>query len=885
MLEIKNLSKRYITKNYICDALKNVNIKFPEKGLIFIVGKSGSGKSTLLNLIGGVDLPTSGQVCYGNYNIHKNNSTFAAYRSNCIGFIFQDYCLIESMSVYENIEISLSLQGKENKDLVNQTIKDVDLEEKTHTKVNLLSGGQKQRVAIARALIKNPPILLADEPTGNLDSKSSEQIFNLLEELAKEKLVIVISHNLLEAYKYADRIIELKEGEIVLDLDKDSQYDRNIDYAFLQGTSSIDENTIKNINEKIKDTSVRIAKHKQLFKKHNEENDSIKNTNIPKNKIKLSKQFNIFKYFIKKKLISMSFTSIMISILIILMGLCQAYNNVNENKLLNDAISIDTTPLIFKKGYYDEFTNKDNFTYLGNVSDEDVQSFYDAGYDGDTYKLYKFPIPLRTGACSISNGVAVYTLNFEANGILRNQYGMGVLHCNEQYLTKLYGIDGKLNVLAGDLHKNSYGLIVTDYFADSFLSKNHEYISTSGNLYAKLIDAEKPLVHRFTINAVIDTGYKTRYAYLIEQIENAKKFPASKNKILQELSKHELTKQFMLESVNYLAIGYAIEEGFVESTIENSKDNCIISCFENFAWKDKNGIDMNMTDITFTALMSDEAVVKINPPIENGDMYVNYKLYNHLFNGSLTEKDHSTFKEQTVTIELYTANRKIDDEPLFSKTYTIKGVYTKEYHNGLVVFSDDDFKELRTQTLKPYALYFDEGTNNSALYLNAKKHSFDNLSPYVTAVSNIVDVTIIFKSLFVIILFGLFLSALLLLTSYSVKTVNSFKRELGIILTMGGKTLNFSLPFVMIDLLIGVIAGIISIIGIPYICNTVNQIVTTAFYDNLLIEELLSLKLIESSPNVLIYDLLILFAVILISAISPIISLKRLKVVDILRRE
>ena len=799
MLEIKNLSKRYITKNYICDALKNVSIKFPEKGLVFIVGKSGSGKSTLINLIGGVDLPTSGQVCYGNHNIHKNSLTFSSYRSNCIGFIFQDYCLIEGMSVYQNIEISLSLQGKEDKELIYQTIKNVDLEEKTHTKVSLLSGGQKQRVAIARALIKNPPILLADEPTGNLDSKSSEQIFTLLQELAKEKLVIVISHNLLEAYKYADRIIELKDGEIVLDLDKDSQYEQNVDYAFLQGTSDIEEETINEVNEKIKHTPIRIAKHKQLFKKHKENNIPSKDIIIPKNKIKLSNQFNIFKYFINKKIVSMSITALMISILIVLMGLCQAYNNVNENKLLNDAITIDTSPLIFKKGYYDEFTNKSNFTYLGNVTDEDVQSFYDAGYDGDVYKLYKYPIPLEKNSCSISQGLAVYTLNFEANGILRNRYGMGVLHCNEQYLIKLYGIDGKLNVLAGDLHKNSYGLIVTDYFADSFLSKNPEYISTSGNIYSKLIDSDKALVNRFKINAVIDTQYKTKYSYLIEQIENANKYPASKNKILQDLAKHEITTQFMIESVNYLAIAYAIEEDFIESTIENTTDCCYVSCFENIVLKDENDIDMKLGDLEIYALLNDDAIVNIEQTIQNGEIYLNYQYYNQLFNGSLTEDDLSSFEEQTLSIELYTANRKIDDAPMFRKTYTVKGVYTKEHTISQIVFSDDDYKELRKQTLQPYALYFDEGTNNSALYLNAKEHSFDNLSPYITAVNNIVEVTIIFKSLFVIILFGLFLASLILLTSYSIKTVNSFKRELGIILTMGGKTLNFSLPFVLID--------------------------------------------------------------------------------------
>ena len=226
MIEFKNVCKTYKTKKGVeTRALNNINIKIGNVGLVFITGKSGSGKSTMLNLLGGLDTVTSGSVLVNNRDITKFKSKqYDSYRNTYIGFIFQEFNILEDLNVYENINLALRLQNKKvNSEKISDLLEKLDIKGLEQRKVNELSGGQKQRVAIARALIKNPKIILADEPTGNLDKKTSKQIFDLLKEISKEKLVIVVSHDIEAANTYADRIIELSDGNIIKDTKPDIQ--------------------------------------------------------------------------------------------------------------------------------------------------------------------------------------------------------------------------------------------------------------------------------------------------------------------------------------------------------------------------------------------------------------------------------------------------------------------------------------------------------------------------------------------------------------------------------------------------------------------------------------------------------------------------------------
>lgn len=231
MLELKKISKVYKLENFKQKALDNISINFRNCEFVSILGPSGSGKTTLLNIIGGLDNYTSGDLIINGISTKKyNDRDWDTYRNHKIGFVFQSYNLITHQTVLSNVELALTLSGvksKERKKRAKDALKKVGLIEHINKKPNQLSGGQMQRVAIARALVNNPDILLADEPTGALDSKTSVQIMNLLKEVAKDRLVIMVTHNSDLAKKYSTRIIDLKDGEIKGDTNPYNKSDEN----------------------------------------------------------------------------------------------------------------------------------------------------------------------------------------------------------------------------------------------------------------------------------------------------------------------------------------------------------------------------------------------------------------------------------------------------------------------------------------------------------------------------------------------------------------------------------------------------------------------------------------------------------------------------------
>ena len=221
MLVLKNIVKDYVTGDTTVRALKGIDINFRENEFVAVLGPSGCGKTTLLNIIGGLDRYTSGDLFINGKSTKSfGDSDWDTYRNHSIGFVFQSYNLIPHQTVLANVELALTLSGvskKERKERAIEALKKVGLEQQIYKKPNQMSGGQMQRVAIARALINDPDILLADEPTGALDSETSVQIMDLLKEISKEKLIIMVTHNPDLANDYANRIIRCLDGEVVDD--------------------------------------------------------------------------------------------------------------------------------------------------------------------------------------------------------------------------------------------------------------------------------------------------------------------------------------------------------------------------------------------------------------------------------------------------------------------------------------------------------------------------------------------------------------------------------------------------------------------------------------------------------------------------------------------
>ena len=221
MLELKNITKDYISGDSTVQALKEINIEFRKSEFVSILGQSGCGKTTLLNIIGGLDRYTSGDLVINGKSTKKfKDKDWDAYRNYSVGFVFQNYNLIPHQTILSNVELALTISGvsrEERRERAIKALEDVGLKEQIHKKPNQLSGGQMQRVAIARALVNNPDIILADEPTGALDTKTSVQIMEILKKISKDKLIVMVTHNPELAEKYSTRIVRILDGVITDD--------------------------------------------------------------------------------------------------------------------------------------------------------------------------------------------------------------------------------------------------------------------------------------------------------------------------------------------------------------------------------------------------------------------------------------------------------------------------------------------------------------------------------------------------------------------------------------------------------------------------------------------------------------------------------------------
>ena len=232
MLQIKNISKQYKTGDLVQQALNDVSLNFRDNEFVSILGPSGSGKTTLLNIIGGLDRYDSGDLIINNVSTKRyKDRDWDSYRNHTIGFVFQSYNLIPHQTVLANVELALTIGGiskKERKKRALQALDEVGLKEQAHKRPNQMSGGQMQRVAIARALVNNPDILLADEPTGALDTETSVQVMELLKKVASDRLVIMVTHNPELAEAYSTRIVRLKDGKIINDSDPFVPEEKNL---------------------------------------------------------------------------------------------------------------------------------------------------------------------------------------------------------------------------------------------------------------------------------------------------------------------------------------------------------------------------------------------------------------------------------------------------------------------------------------------------------------------------------------------------------------------------------------------------------------------------------------------------------------------------------
>ena len=380
MIEIKALNKIYKTKNHKkVHALKDINLTLPDSGMVFVIGKSGSGKSTLLNLIGGLDDITSGSVIADGNDIKKLNvRKLSNYRSSYVGFIFQDYHLLEEFNVKENIELGADIANT-NID-TSRILKVVGLEGYENRFIDELSGGQQQRVAIARSLAKEVKVILADEPTGNLDKETTKQILDLLKELSKDILVIVVSHNLEDANFYADRIISLDHGRLVSDREKQKNYINEFSIKnntlFLPYHKDLTEEDIKTILEQKENITV-VKQLNSGLKKTKDIIFETRNVKFESSHLSLSKFLKLFFSFFRNNKLSKILAICISAVIISLFYIFQTFSFFDDNVVLQNEIkNSEDIALVSKKCLFSNTDNSLKTSYLSPITDNDLNVIF-----------------------------------------------------------------------------------------------------------------------------------------------------------------------------------------------------------------------------------------------------------------------------------------------------------------------------------------------------------------------------------------------------------------------------------------------------------------------------------------------------------------------------
>lgn len=530
MLELKNIYKKYATKKGVeVHALKDVSIVFGQTGLVFVTGKSGSGKSTLLNLIGGLDIYDSGDIIINNKSSNDfKQRDFDSYRNTMVGFIFQEYNILDEFNVAQNIGLALALQGqKVDDESVNKLLKDLDIEGLGQRNPNELSGGQKQRVAIARALVKNPKIILADEPTGALDSTTGTQLIETLKKLSKDRLVIVISHDLEFARKYADRMIHFIDGKIDYDItytgktvEENEPIKITNEGILIKPKYQLTPNDLEIINNYLKDkdnlTSIKLNKSSKFhdgFESTDESliNKSTEEFELIKSKLPLKASFSMELNALSHKKLRLIFSIILSSIALIMFGVVDTFSNYDaRNKSYQSVIDNGHETIVLG---YAKKSGGDWVYYNREIMNNNQKLLLESKYENQTFlPIYEDIGLFYSSFIDAKHDDMTY---YDYDGL--RQY----IEADKEFL------DNTNYELIGELPSNLEEVVIPMYLFEQF--KTYGYIDESDNKFE--IDTPEDIIGKtisssyfeFTISGVMD------YKYDLSKYETLKNHPRNES--------------------------------------------------------------------------------------------------------------------------------------------------------------------------------------------------------------------------------------------------------------------------------------------------------------------------------------------------------------------
>ena len=876
MIVAKNLTKVYKTGGKEVKALNNVNFVLPETGMVFIVGKSGSGKSTLLNMISGLDKISSGQVIAGGNSVGAMTAKMKEkYLSSYIGYVFQDYRLIEDFTVRQNVALAADISAT-NED-PEKYLKLVGLSGYENRLPKELSGGQKQRVAIARALIKRPKVILADEPTGNLDAGTTEEVLKLLKFISKHTLVLIVSHNLRDAEAYADRIIELSDGRIINDISRIAGYKN--DFTVKGGVINLPHH--KDLNQ---DEITALIKNGRGASKIIQSGGGFAPTTPPvadnkrdtlQNKhMSLRNVTKIFGIFFKRKFLSKIATVVMAAVILSVFYVIQALTLYDtSDAIMNTLVNSDSPAVIVQTSIGSLSVDKN----IGRLPEEKIQRLVE-NYDGEYYRLYSeymYTNPTGGGESYVTS--KENSINFYA------RITVGTLHTTEQYAAKLLGVK-ELNYLAVAAEQKPYGVVITDYTADSIIARYELADITNPGKYPVYESYEELLGERIVagektyVNAIVDTNYEEEH----EEIKNVL-LSLTTDSDIAALAADMRYINFVADLEERYNIAYAFAENYPEALREYLVSSGSYMRFSAFAIDETR----YSASLSLTVVKSNSVKLGNGETVElaDGEIVMGYNLYNSIFTQKLTAAEVKTddfvknFNHPRSIAFAQYESRAVKEITNRIDNLTIKNLTSS---SSVVYMNENTYREFMKFNTYVYSVYLDSPEAARDLMPLVEEMNLSIFSGKIGNVHFIQRCIQIFENFFGITMAMILFACAIFLINFGIKSIRSSIYEIGVIKAMGGIKRDISRIFISQSLLIGV--GILfgTYIGMQVAAFTANAVFLKSL-ELVANSNFYGIKAIDFYPVVALLDIVIALVVVVISAIISNKTIDKLNLISILK--
>jgi len=859
MIRIVNLNKFYGTRRRMHHALKEVNLTLPDRGLVFVLGKSGSGKSTLLNLIGGLDSPSSGQIVVDGNDISRYGETsFVDYRNSSIGFVFQDHHLIDDLTIYQNIKLVLDLRHIRRRELVSEALAQVGLAGYEDRYPRELSGGERQRVAIARAIVKRPRIILADEPTGNLDGRNAAEVMRIMRSLASNCLVLTVSHNTAEVLANADRIIELADGRVISDVTRNADYPETAclenDTVVCPGDRLITDEEVELINGSIaegKAKSIRIRRDKFSETK---EDGSAEERHVPFGRTRLGifKVIRLSFTFLKTKVGRIFGVAIPLALILLVILMSQTYINFDGNRIIADRMKkAGQEAIVLSKELSLDGVKKNARRYHGTLTEEDMKAFIDTGFEGKIYPILSVSVPV-TG---YKNAAGIKSTYF-SYGVAATE-SLGTVCVDKTFFEEKLG---KLEYLANVRDPHPLGVYITDYLADAIILTNNAY---SGKAYADLVGEyafDGSGVGKIYINGVIRTDYQERYKELIDRVMEEKETD------LAVLYNDEEFQRVSSELYSFLAYSYTFNENYEADYLASGE--------RDFVWSH----DISFDDKNVYSIPSGYVSCNAAHGLGTAQVMLGYKTYNALFGTEYNAENLGTFAPHSAKLSQYAYYDTEHKDPNFVTEVQITGLY-----NGDGMYVSADVAELFAKNhVRRTGIYFAGLSHLSDILDLAEERSFIQDSITLEGILTLHRCVMLFTVIFELVNIVLCGAVVFIFVSFSTKMIRDKLHEIGIMKALGTDRRTINVIFGLQIALIAVSTCVVSSLGYYLLVEPANTLFVASLREMVPSQLVLDLDVLVFLPKVVVENAILIAILSVISLAVPMSKIGKIQPVKII---